>query len=67
MIDYDHIITELKAGMVINPKDEADRMWNNASLRAISIVKKYQKGVGLFQLTNENIEEMKKSLTKNKS
>ena len=55
--EYKWIITELHAGMVLEPKDEADRMWNHCTLRAISIVKKYEQGIGLFQLTNESIEK----------
>ncbi|HUT42704.1 MAG TPA: hypothetical protein VMW95_00100 [Desulfobacterales bacterium] len=46
---YDDIITEIKAGMVIFISCPQDRAWNQASQRAIDIIKKYKKGNGLFQ------------------
>ena len=52
--DYDHIITELKAGMCINLHSKVDKAWNDACLRAINIVEKYKEGKGLFQLANDN-------------
>lgn len=58
---YGWIITELRAGMVLEPKDEGDRMWNHCTLRAISIVKKYEQGIGLFQ---EDVIHLKRIINK---
>jgi len=47
--DFDYIISEITAGMVMHVKDEVDKAWNEASKRANMIVKKYRDGEGLFQ------------------
>jgi len=47
--DYDGMITEIKAGMSLTNKSPQDRVYNQACLRAISIIEKYKKGKGLFQ------------------
>ena len=57
--DLKNIITEITAGMVLFPKDERDKAWNDASARAIRIVKLYQKGEGLFQYESEIIMDMR--------
>ncbi len=41
--------TEIVAGMILNPLTDADRSSNNANQRAVSILRKYAKGEGLFQ------------------
>ncbi len=46
--------TELCAGMVLMPNNEADRVWNQAHQRAIGILRKYKRGEGLFQMTAPN-------------
>lgn len=51
--DLEGIISEITAGMVMFPKDEADRAWNGASQRAISIVNQYREGHGIFQIGTE--------------
>lgn len=43
-------ITEIRAGKVLLPRDEAARAWNNASDRAIRILRNYQTGNGIFQI-----------------
>ena len=48
------IETELIAGMVLLPKTEADRVWNDAHERAIGILRNYKRGKGLFQITAPN-------------
>ena len=45
------IQTEIGAGMVMFPKDEAERLFNVACKRAKAIIRNYQDGHGLFQLT----------------
>lgn len=47
--DFEGIATEIRAGKVLSPKNDADTAWNNASDRAIRIIKKYGRGEGLFQ------------------
>ena len=46
---FEGAITEIRAGEVLIPKSEADKAWNDASERAISICGNYQRGRGLFQ------------------
>ena len=41
--------TEIRAGSVLMPKDEADRAWNSANERAILIIEAYERNEGLFQ------------------
>ena len=55
--DYEVMITEIGAGRVLIPVDDADRAWNSASERAIRIINQYQDGRDLWQVT--------KSLEKN--
>jgi hypothetical protein len=43
------IRTEIMAGCVLFPKDDADMAHNNASKRAAEIIDKYIAGKGLFQ------------------
>ena len=52
--DYDFIIKEITAGMVLVVKTDADKAWNNASLRAIRIINLYKEGKGLFQYDSNN-------------
>lgn len=47
--DWDGAITEIGAGQVMIPISQADHAWNDASRRAIDILRKYRDGVGLFQ------------------
>jgi hypothetical protein len=51
--DLEGIISEITAGMVLLPRTEGDKIWNNACLRSIEIVKDYQRGLGIFQLGTE--------------
>lgn len=44
------IKSEVMAGCVLSPKDDADRAWNDANRRAARIISQYIKGAGLFQL-----------------
>ena len=48
-MEYDHIITEIRAGMCLRPKSDADYAHDNACKRAIRIVQYYKDGEGLFQ------------------
>jgi len=57
-MEYDHIITEIRAGMCLHPKNEADYAHDNACKRAIRIIQHYKDGKGLFQQNppNKHIE-----------
>lgn len=44
------IRTEIIAGGVLIPTSEAEKAWNSANERAVSILEKYKEGEGLFQL-----------------
>lgn len=44
------LITELNTGKIWFPKNEGERLWNQAHDRSISLVKKYKDGKGLFQI-----------------
>lgn len=48
--DYDHIITEIRAGKCLQIKSDLDLVHNAACERAIRIIQKYKDGEGLFQL-----------------
>lgn len=45
------IETELYAGMVMLPRNDSDRVWNNAHRRVLGIIRNYRRGEGLFQMT----------------
>lgn len=47
--EFSGAITEMRAGKVMLPIDEASRSWNNATERCIAILMKYRDGHGLFQ------------------
>jgi hypothetical protein len=47
--EFEGAITEITAGKVLGVKSEVDQAWNNASDRAIRIIKQYIDGKGLFQ------------------
>ncbi len=53
-MEYDHIISEIKAGMCLFPKDDAGFAHNNACKRAIRIIEQYKNGEGLFQINPPN-------------
>jgi hypothetical protein len=42
-------MTEIGAGRCLFPKTEVDRMWNEATNRALRILERYKNGEGLFQ------------------
>lgn len=48
--DFDNIIKEIKAGMVLFGASKKDKAWNDCALRSIRIVENYKEGKGLFQL-----------------
>lgn len=43
--------TEIGAGMVLRPLSEADHAHNGACEQAINIIRHYEQGSGLFQMT----------------
>jgi hypothetical protein len=43
------VLTEITAGMVLNPLTEGDKIWNDAHQRARKIIISYKEGRGLFQ------------------
>lgn len=43
------IKSEIVAGSVLLPKDDADRAWNDANMRAARILSHYIEGKGMFQ------------------
>ena len=49
--DYDHIITEITAGMCLTPRGPEDLSFNEGCQRAVRIVQRYRDGKGLFQMT----------------
>lgn len=48
----DYILTEITAGMVMIPRSENDKTWNNAHDRCKRIIGKYRNGEGIFQVTD---------------
>jgi hypothetical protein len=58
------IQTEIVAGSVLVPKNEADVAWNRANLRARSIIQNYIDGYGLYQ--KSIMEKVVPSKTKSK-
>ena len=46
------ILTEIGAGMVLFPRSDAERTWNDAHERCKQIIANYKEGIGLFQITN---------------
>ena len=52
--DYEGMITEIGAGKVLACNAEADYTWNNACDRAVRIIRRYQDGEGLWQITEKN-------------
>lgn len=44
------LLTELNAGKVLLPTTAEGKAWNNATDRAIELIKDYQHGDGLFQI-----------------
>jgi hypothetical protein len=51
--DYEGMISEIRAGEVLMPKDDKDLAWNNASERSIRIIENYKNGIGIFQLARK--------------
>lgn len=51
--DFEGIVSEITAGMVMFPKTDGDGAWNDASRRAINIVNNYRDGRGIFQIGTE--------------
>jgi hypothetical protein len=43
-------VTEIRAGSVLSPKNDADVAWNGANDRSIRILERYKTGEGLFQI-----------------
>lgn len=41
---------EIIAGCVLLPSSLADQVWNDSRVAAVSIIEKYKRGDGLFQL-----------------
>ena len=57
--DFQGIATEIGAGKSLVANDPVAEAWNNACDRAISIVRSYERGEGLFQMTRPSqIEKM---------
>ncbi|MFH1546965.1 MAG: hypothetical protein ABIC57_00590 [bacterium] len=52
--DFEGMLTEINAGRVLIPKAPEDYVWNDACLRAMSIITKYKEGRGLFQTRRKN-------------
>ena len=46
----DYILTEITAGMAMIPKNEQDKVWNDAHARCKRIINLYKDGKGLFQV-----------------
>jgi hypothetical protein len=46
--------SEIGANMVLAPKDEYNKGWNEASLNAIKFIDRYANGDGLFQISTKN-------------
>lgn len=53
------IETELYAGMVMLPKNDGDKVWNDAHQRCLGILKNYAHGEGLFQMTSQRTMKLK--------
>lgn len=51
--DFEGIVSEIRAGMVMFPGNDLDRIHNNACERAIRIVENYRDGKGIFQIGTE--------------
>lgn len=47
--DIDGMMSEINAGKCIHSHGEAEQSWNNATERALSIIRKYQSGRGLLR------------------
>jgi len=52
-MEYEGMIAEMNAGKVLRPRTYADEAWNQAIERSVGIVKRYEKGTGLFQQKTE--------------
>jgi hypothetical protein len=44
------IQAEIAEGMILRPKDEAERGYNIGTCRALKIISNYLNGIGLFQI-----------------
>lgn len=43
------VLTEITASMVLNPKNDEDRVWNEAIQKTRRIIMLYKEGKGFFQ------------------
>ena len=48
------IVTEILAGMILSPQTREHVAFNEASNRAVNIIRKYQRGECLFQICPEH-------------